>query len=207
MLIKLKSLVKKYNLKSKIRGIIHIGAHECEEKKIYDNLGFRNVYWIEAIRDKVDMMKKNYPNLKIYNTLISDTDGEEVVLNIANNFQSSSILEFGTHTQKHPTVHYVSKENHLTKKMSTLIEEENFDMENLNFLNIDIQGVELKALKGMEGYLNKIDYIYTEVNVDYLYLDCCLMNEIDDYLRGFGFKRVETEMTDCGWGDAFYIKS
>jgi hypothetical protein len=90
----------------------------------------------------------------------------------------------------------------------TLIGEEKINMGNVNFLNLDIQGVELKALKGMEEYLNTVDYIYTEVNTDYVYVDCCLMSELDEYLGGFGFKRVETSMCgNTGWGDAFYIKS
>ena len=46
-------------------------------------------------------------------------------------------------------------------------------MDNVNFLNLDIQGAELKALKSLQDYLHKVDYIYTEVNVDYLYVDCC----------------------------------
>jgi len=207
MLISFVSLVKKYNLKKKIRGIIHIGAHECEEKKDYEKFGFNNVYWVEGIKFKVDNMKNKYKNIKIYNCVVSDTDGEEVILNISNNYQSSSILQLGTHKEKHPTVHYIGEEKHTTKKMSTLIEEEKIDMGNVNFLNIDIQGVELKALKGFGDYLNKIDYIYTEVNVEYLYVDCCLMTEIDEYLSGFGFKRIQTEMTDCGWGDAFYVRA
>jgi hypothetical protein len=73
---------------------------------------------------------------------------------------------------------------------------------------LDIQGTELKALKGMESYLPTIDYIYTEVNSDYVYEKCSLIGEIDDYLSNFGFKRVETEwFEDCKWGDAFYIRS
>ena len=75
-----------------------------------------------------------------------------------------------------------------------------------NFLNFDIQGAELKALKGMEEYLDKVDYLYTEVNSDYVYKDCALITEIDDYLKQFNLVRVETSWTDCKWGDAFYIK-
>jgi hypothetical protein len=58
----------------------------------------------------------------------------------------------------------------------------------------------------MESHLNNIDYIYTEINEKYLYEDCALVNEIDNYLSLFNFKRVETSMTPHGWGDAFYIK-
>ena len=78
---------------------------------------------------------------------------------------------------------------------------------NYNFLNFDIQGAELKALKGMEEYLNKVDYIYTEVNCDYVYKNCALITEIDEYLSQFRLYRVETEWCqDFKWGDAFYIR-
>jgi hypothetical protein len=76
-----------------------------------------------------------------------------------------------------------------------------------NFLNLDIQGAELKALKGMEEYLHKVDYIYTEVNADYVYKNCALINEVDDYLINFGLHRVETQIyPEYNWGDAFYIR-
>ena len=78
---------------------------------------------------------------------------------------------------------------------------------NYNFLNLDIQGVELKALKGMEEYLNKVDYIYTEVNSVYVYKDCCIVTELDDYLKNFGLYRVETKWYDNdNWGDALYVR-
>ena len=208
MLIKLNYLVKKYNLRKKVKGILHLGAHECEEKNDYDKFNFKNVYWIEAMKDKVEMMKERHQNINIYQGVISDKDNEEIILNISNNGQSSSILELGTHKEKHPTIHYIDKQISKSKTLKTLIEEEKIDMDNVNFLNFDIQGVELKALKSMGDYLNKIDYIYTEINTDYLYVDCCLVKEIDEYLKEFKFKRVETKMSgDTGWGDAFYIKA
>ena len=208
MLIKLIYLVRKYNLRKKVKGILHVGAHECEEKNDYDSFNFKNVYWVEGMKNKADEMKKRYPNINIYQAVISDKDGEGIILNISNNGQSSSILELGTHKEKHPTIHYVSKEKCKSKTLKTLIEEEKIDMDNVNFLNFDIQGAELKALKSMGDYLKKVDYIYTEVNSDYLYVDCCLIGEIDEYLKGFGFKRVETKMCgDTGWGDAFYLRS
>ena len=74
-------------------------------------------------------------------------------------------------------------------------------------MNLDIQGAELKALKGMEEYLNSVDYIYSEVNSDYVYKNCALVKEIDEYLLKFGLHRVETKWYgDCKWGDAFYIR-
>ena len=58
MLIKLDYLVKKYNLD--ICGIIHVGAHECEELIRYNsqNILNENIYWVEGQIAKVNKMKK-----------------------------------------------------------------------------------------------------------------------------------------------------
>ena len=91
--------------------------------------------------------------------------------------------------------------------MDTIIEKESIKMNNINFLNLDIQGAELKALKGLGKYIDNIDYIYTEVNTEKVYKDCALMSEIDDFLKEKGFERkCEAIYKQYGWGDAFYMR-
>ena len=80
-------------------------------------------------------------------------------------------------------------------------------MNNVNFINLDIQGVELRALKSMEKYLENIDYIYTEVNTEEVYKNCDKMEDLTNYLSNFGFKLVDARIyKQFGWGDGFYIK-
>ena len=207
MLIPIYNLKQEFNLK--INGILHVGAHECEELKDYNRIGVKsnNVYWVEGNKELYSKMKhKQIPNM--YHGLIDLEDNKEVILNISNNGQSSSILEFGTHLLHHPQVAYIGKKSYKTKRLDTLIDENKIPIEKINFVNLDIQGVELRALKSMEKYLHHIQYIYTEVNEEYVYKDCNLISEIDDYLNKFGFKRVLTRMAgNYGWGDAFYIKA
>jgi len=206
MLINIRELVQKYNMK--IKGILHIGAHECEELNDYISVGVnRNkIHWVEGQESIVNTMKqKGVPH--IYHGLIDEENDKEVTFNIANNGQSSSILEFGSHLKHHPQVHYVSKSNCKTIRLDTLIERENIPVNELNFLNLDIQGVELRALKSMEKYLSQFNYIYTEVNTEEVYKNCAKMNEIDDYLKQFGFIRRDVRIyNQFGWGDAIYIK-
>ena len=201
MLINLHDLIKKYNIT--IKGILHVGAHECEELIEYLQYAQMNkILWVEAMPNKVDFCKKKYPTIFIENAVISDKI-ENVKFNVSNNGQSSSILEFGLHEIYHPSVKYVSSYEVETKLLKDIICNYNIDY---NFINLDIQGVELKALKSMEEYLHKIDYIYTEVNSEEVYKGCNLVVEMDAYLKQFGFKRVETCWTIWKWGDAFYIK-
>ena len=202
MLIPLHYIVKKYNIQFK--GILHVGAHECEELKDYEIYLPRNkILWIDALSNKVELCKERYPNVLIRNAIVSDKV-EIVKFNMSNNGQSSSILEFGLHRQFHPEVHYIGYINAETQLLKNIICDYDIDY---NFLNFDIQGAELKALKGMESYLLKVDYLHTEVNYDYVYKECALIGEIDDYLKQFGLYRVETTWYEnCRWGDAFYIR-
>ncbi len=79
-------------------------------------------------------------------------------------------------------------------------------MKSLNFWNFDIQGAELMALKGAAESLQHVDALYLEVNEKELYVGCGLIDEIDAFLQVRQFKRVITEMTVHGWGDALYVK-
>lgn len=199
-------LVSKYNMK--INGILHIGAHECEELLDYMKVGVKmnNIHWVEGNNEIYNKMKeKKIPNL--YYALIDEKDNNEVIFNIASNGQSSSILEFGSHSINHPHVKYINNYKCKTKRIDTLIDENNIPIESINFLNLDIQGVELRAMKSMEKYLQHIDYIYTEVNVEEVYKNCDNMYKMDEYLKQFGFIRKDARIyQQYGWGDAIYIK-
>ena len=206
MLIPFPNLVRKYNLK--INGILHIGAHLCEELSWYNNFGIGNdkIIWVEANPKLVKENMDRDNSIIIKNFICTDTDDGSSILNISNNGQSSSILEFGTHSKNHPQVVYVDTIEVTNRRIDTMYKIDNIPNNFANFLNIDIQGAELLALKGTGNILNNFDYIYLEVNNDYVYKECALINEIDDYLKTFKFKRIDVSWTEANWGDAFYIK-
>ena len=208
MLIKINELIKQFGIN--ITGILHVGAHECEELNDYNSAGVdnQNIYWIEAMQDKVDLNKSNHSDINIYQAVIDEVDDKEIDFKITNNGESSSLLDFGSHEKHHPHVKVVQTRVLKTNKMDTIIDKYNIPIDKLNFINLDIQGVELRALKSMEKYLPHITYIYTEVNIEEVYKECNMMHEIDSYLLRFGFKRVSQRIyTEYGWGDAFYMKT
>jgi FkbM family methyltransferase len=189
-----------------IFGSFHIGAHECEEIHFYNKLGLKseNIVWIDAIISKVnEATKRGIPN--VYNAVITDKDNEEIILNVSNNVESSSVLEFGTHSQEHPWVIYVDKINVKSITIDTFFEINNIDASKYNFWNFDIQGAELMALKGATQSIKYAKVIYLEVNEKELYKNCGLITEIDTFLLQYNFKRVLTNITQHGWGDALYI--
>jgi FkbM family methyltransferase len=197
------NLIKEHGIN--VKGLIHIGAFYGQEKNVYNNLGINNVVWIEANPNYKEIIKNNVGDDLV---IISGVGNKNEILefNIANNGQSSSFLEFGTHLDEHPNINFTNKIKIESKRMSSIIEEYNLNINEYNFLNIDVQGYELEVLKGFDDLLINFDYISSEVNEKELYKDCPLISEIDDYLNKFGFIRVATNMTSHGWGDAFYIK-
>jgi len=207
MLIKFHELIEKHGVD--VSGIIHIGAHIAEERDDYTNSGVSRVVWIEANPGVFLKLVENVAHVQghSYHWFAAHENGGEVVeLNIASNGESSSILEFDEHKIEHPHISWVGKASVLTRRVDDFFIDSGYDIDGFNFVNLDIQGAELLALKGMTKILDKIDYIYTEVNEKYLYKDCCLIGDLDTFLSGFGFSRVATEMTSHGWGDALYTK-
>lgn len=205
MLIKFSEIVNKYGIP---KGIIHIGAHLMEERNDYKSQGLYNTIWVEAnpkVYSNIEFVNNESNNERVFNYAISDEDNKLYEFNITNNGQSSSILKLDKHKIHHPQIHVSDVINVHSKRMDSLLSENDININDYDFLNIDIQGAELLALKGFGDLLNNIKYIYTEINTNTLYEDCALVSEIDEYLSNYGFKRIETSMTEFEWGDALYI--
>lgn len=202
MLINFSHIIKTYNLKPE--GILHVGAHLGEEVNDYLNEEIEKIILVEAIKEKYQYLREVYklkPSIKPIHACVSDTE-EEITFNITNNGQSSSMLELGTHKQEHPDVYVVRHEKMRTQRLDKLIPSISFPY----FLNMDIQGAELKALKGMGDLLKNCIAVYTEVNVKELYKGCALLPELDAYLDLVGFTGVEQQVSGHGWGDKLYLK-
>lgn len=196
-------ILKNHNIK--ISGVLHIGAHHCEELESYHKENVTDIIWIEANEKLVNFNKER----GIKNIYCLAVDNEEGIakFNISNNGQSSSLLEFGTHEKSYPWCKYVDTIIVNKKKLSTFFKEENIDVSRYNFWNLDIQGVELNALKSAGDFIDFTDAIYSEVNTEYVYKNCSLLEEMDSYLKEKGFARVVTQMTNEGWGDALWIRN
>jgi hypothetical protein len=61
------------------------------------------------------------------------------------------------------------------------------------------------ALKGAIQSIKYAKVLYLEVNEKELYKNCGLITDIDNFLSQYHFKRVLTNITQYGWGDALYI--
>lgn len=195
-------LFSKYDIKPK--GVLHIGANVGEEAPIYEELGIKKQIWIEGNPEIFLKLKANIahnPHAVALNYVIGD-ENKEVTFHIANNgSQSSSVLELGTHRKQHPDVYFT----HDIQAKMYRIDSLELDLTDVDFLNIDLQGAELMALRGMGDLLKGFKWAYLEVNQGQVYQKCAEIESLDLFMLGNGFRRVETKW--CGnWGDSLYIR-
>lgn len=191
----------------KIQGILHIGAHNCEELEIYNKAlktNSQNIIWIEAILSKViEAKQRNIPN--VYNAVITDKDDDLHTFNIADKSDSSSIYDFKTHILSYPEISYKEHIVLKTVTLDTFFERNNINPKLYNIWNLIIQGAELLALKGATKSMEFADIIITKVFIDELYKGCSMIGEMDTFMNVAGFLRIITEIKEQGWGEAVYM--
>uniref|UniRef100_B8HU12 Methyltransferase FkbM family n=1 Tax=Cyanothece sp. (strain PCC 7425 / ATCC 29141) TaxID=395961 RepID=B8HU12_CYAP4 len=190
-------------------GVIHVGAHEGQEAADYAAMGVKQVLFIEAnptVFQRLQANLTNYPQMQAVNCAISDRNAP-VNLHLTSMDQSSSILPLKLHQQVYPDITETAQIVVASKTLDVLLQDLDLNPGDFNWLNLDIQGAELLALKGAENLLSYVDAINTEVNFTELYADCALIDQIDDFLRQRGFERVAvTTPFHPSWGDAFYVR-
>lgn len=204
MLMPIEELLATYG-QAPVTGILHVGAHLAEEAVSYDRFDVP-VWWVEGnpgVIPKLQRVVNQWPRQELIHALVTDGFGE-IRFNVTNyEGMSSSIFDFGTHTQDSPDTVYVQELALPSTTIDWLAAEYEIKA---NFLNLDIQGAELLALKGATSFLESVDYLYTEVSTGPVYIGGALMDQLDEYLKGF--KRVETNlgMHRGRHGDAFYVR-
>lgn len=183
--------------------VLHVGAHIAEESGLYRSLGLGRVTWVEANPE----LAKKIPTLdigqndRVYCGAAWSESGVSKVFNITDNLQSSSLLNLSKHKFYYPDIQVSEELAVKTVRLDELIPKTDYFM-----MNLDIQGAELEALRGCGHHMENVKIIYTEVNREHLYENCPLVQEIDEWLKPDGFKRIVTAWTTDGWGDAIYVR-
>tara|TARA_R100000951_G_scaffold83290_1_gene71047 strand:- start:10128 stop:10844 length:717 start_codon:yes stop_codon:yes gene_type:complete len=190
--------------KEKLRGVVHIGAHDMAEGKDYGPLFGKNVIFFEAnpesYKNWVHPACEHYGWLGIH-AAATNVNGP-IELYLTGNADNSSL-----HAKAPETTDKVFVDG---KRLDTFFElTDEVDINDYNFLNVDVEGAELKVLEGLGELLYHFDYILLEVAMDKRFGDeDVTFDEITDWLyeRGYGVELVSDSMTSRRWGDALYVK-
>ncbi len=192
------------------RGIIHVGAYDGKDIKLYQTLGISKILFIEANPTVFERLKANIATASVdvqaVNYAISNQNGK-VKLYVNSMGQSSSIFPLKHYRDIYPNIQETHQLTVESKTLDTLLQELELSPTDFNILNLDIQGAELLALEGATNLLKYIDVVYTKVNYEELYEGCALAEKIDEFLAQTGFGRVAVAKPfHPSWGDAFYVR-
>jgi len=189
-----------------VKGVVHIGAHYGEEIQEYVDNGIQKITVFEPLSKNFEVLAERLQDVNAdihgYQTALGSERGTATMYLSSNEAQSSSILKPKEHLEHHPDVTFDGTEE---VEVSLL---DDYDLGESNFINMDVQGYELEVLKGGTETLKRVDYVYCEVNRGEMYENNAMIDDIDEYLGGYGFERVETYWPETWykWGDALYIK-
>jgi 2-O-methyltransferase len=198
-LFKLQSHIPRYNphyFLREITGLIHVGAHYGQERKMYAKHDL-NVLWVEAAPDIFEKLCENiekYPSQAATNCLITDRDDAEYVFHIANNSgESSSILELHDHKQVWPEVRFERDVRLRSTTLDSLLVKLNKSITDYEALVMDTQGSELLVLKGATSSLKFLEFVKVEAWDFEAYLGCPKVHDVIHYLNGYDFHLIRQD--------------
>jgi FkbM family methyltransferase len=175
-------------------GIIHVGACDLEEAEYYRSLGDPVVLWVEAR----SVFKKAHWNHTVMQAAFSDKS-EVATFHVTDNLYSSSLLPL----QYHPGVTEIAQLPIWTVRADECLRYlAAFSPEHFDTLVLDVQGAELKVLRGFGKLLGGFDWIMCEVFYDEVYENVPTCGEVVVFLEKKGFEVVGEEKHSSGlWGD------
>jgi FkbM family methyltransferase len=202
-----------------VKGIVHIGAHHCEEAYSYHDWTKgrdKAVIWVEAHPDYFatgyKYLRENYSNQLIYCACLTNKT-KIVDFHLASNEYASSILPFERELEFNPHV----KDEGIIKlqayRFDTWWPFIGYQKENYNVLIMDTQGSELYILQGMGEYLSMFDVIVAEFQTKETYKDVPKLWDLQEYLTEFDMILPISEVVEVlkacdrgGSGDALFVR-
>lgn len=169
-------------------GVIHVGANVGQERGVYAALGLP-VVWIEPVPGIFEVLAervKDYPNQRALQCLVTDADGEERDLLIANNGVSNSVFPLAKHTELWPHIELVARVRMKTRTLDSIVREHGIDVGLYDTLILDVQGAELLVLRGAGQCLRRFRWVRAEVADFESYAGCCQLKDLTPYLFDHG---------------------
>lgn len=130
-------------------------------------------------------------NWDVYQLAIGDID-EESLINVSENSVSSSILPMNSvHELSAPTSRYVSRQKIVVKKLDSIFDL--FSAYTRIYLKLDVQGYEMKVLKGVENNFARIIGVQAEMSITPLYEGEWNFFELSHFFLGKSFRLTSLE--------------
>lgn len=207
MLISVSELVIRWGISP--RTVLHVGAHEAEEMAAYESHGWGSdrTVWIEGQHELAERLSARLAEQTHHQVVhaVAWDSVETVTFYRTNNSQSSSVFPLKLHSAEYPSIVVEEEFSVATSRLDEVLSRDPILDLGISFVNLDIQGAELRALKGLGRHLTHVGAIYSEVNIAELYEGCATLREMDAFLQKHGFILVDIRLNNARWGDALWL--
>ncbi len=203
--------------------IFDIGSCEGEDSIKYSRL-FPNsrIYSFEALPENQKKIKSNIKkysatNINLFSIALSDKQGfsdfhissgqpphdkNNPYWDYGN--KSSSLLEPDDEYRKHKWLKFNETIKVQTDTVENICKQNN--IKGIDFIHMDVQGAELKVLKGTKNIINSIKVIWLEVEKISLYKNQPLSVDVENFFNANNFIKIK-DATNKVSGDQLYINT
>lgn len=210
--IKRKKVISKRDIISLLPpnpNILEAGASDGKDTLDWSRrLPNAQIYAFEPVPDIFKVLNervKNRKNVHLFTYALSDTGGKsKMYVSSGASHSSSSLLAPKEHLNFHKNVFFEKEITVLTKRLDDWTTENNIDQ--IDFMWLDMQGGELKALRGGEKILETTQVIYTEVSLMEMYEGAPLYAQLRLWLQDRGFQIVKEELSWEDMGNVLFVK-
>ena len=189
-----------------VERVLHVGAHIGQEADCYRDLGATDVIWVEGDPEVIPRLRDHVEPLgqRVFEALLDTEPRRAIEFHRASNEMSSSLLAMGTHSVEHPEITTVGTVRLPTTTLDAVRGEARLG--EIDLLVVDVQGAELRVLRGGEETLAATGACYLEVNEAPLYEGCALLPEVEVFMDDHGFVLAERTIGVHGYGDALFLR-
>ncbi len=183
----------------------HVGSDTVEMAKMWPDAIIHAFEPVPNLYKKLCKGTRNLKNVKTYNLALSDQEGE-LTMYVSSGLSdaSSSLLKPKEHLDVHPKVFFDDR----IKVQSTTIDSWAIKnkIEKIDFMWLDMQGGEYKALSSSPIILNALSCVYTEVSLMEVYENVLLYKSFKKWLEAQGFISKIEKFPNRDMGDVLFVR-
>lgn len=145
--------------------------------------------------------------VRAVNKAVADHDGPAAI-NLTTSSECHSLLGYQPYNPCDKYDWIVGEEQVDVCTLDTWCAQNEIDPATVDLIKLDVQGAELKALKGAQRILKQAKMVLAEVSFVPIYKDAPLVGDIDELLHQAGYRRAAIYPSDQPqfWADALYVR-